>query len=308
MSKIKTFFKLLRTPIKLIPPLANKGILNWMPDKTLIKLMYKSRMGKPLNLDNPRSFSEKLQWLKLYDRKPWYSTLVDKYEVRSYIEETIGKEYLIPLYGVWDDPDEIDFDGLPDQFVLKCTHDSGSVIICQDKTKLDKNKAKKKLKRAQRFNYYYCSREWPYKNVKPRIIAEKYMVNNRSTTELSDYKWFCFDGVAKVMFVVTDRQTPGEETKMDYFDMEFRHLPFINGCPNTTHIIEKPANFELMRELAERISKGLPHARVDFYEADGRVYFGEITFFDGCGMTPFEPDEWDDILGSWIQLPEKTSQ
>ena len=308
MSKIKTFIKLLKMPIKLIPPLANKGMLNWMPDKIFLKLMYKSRMGKSLNLDNPRSFSEKLQWLKLYDRKPWYSRLVDKYEVRSYIEETIGKEYLIPLYGVWDDPDEIDFDGLPDQFVLKCTHDSGSVIICQDKTKLDKNKAKKKLKRAQRFNFYYCSREWPYKNVKPRIIAEKYMANNGSTTELSDYKWFCFDGIAKVMFVVTDRHTPGVGTKMNYFDMEFRHLPFTNGAPNATHIIEKPANFELMRELAERISKGLPHVRVDFYEADGRVYFGEITFFDGCGMTPFEPDEWDDILGSWIQLPEKTSQ
>lgn len=308
MSKIRTFVRLLKTPLQLIPPLANKGLLNWMTDETLLKLMYKSRMGKTLNLDNPKSFSEKLQWLKLYDRKPWYTKLVDKYEVRSYIEETIGKEYLIPLYGVWDDADEIDFDSLPDQFVLKCTHDSGSVIICQDKTKLDKNKAKKKLKRAQRFNYYYCSREWPYKNVKPRIIAEKYMLNIEGSTELSDYKWFCFDGVAKVMFVVTDRQTPGVGTKMDYFDMEFRHLPFTNGCPNATHIIEKPVNFELMRELAERISKGLPHVRVDFYEADGRVYFGEITFFDGCGMTPFEPDEWDDMFGSWIRLPGKTLQ
>ena len=305
MSKINTFFKLLKTPIKLIPPLASKGLLNWMTDKSLLKLMYKSRMGKSLDLDNPKSYNEKLQWLKLYDRNPMYTKLVDKYEVRSHIAETIGKEYLIPLYGVWENPDEIDFDSLPDQFVLKCTHDSGSVIICDDKSKLDKNRVKKKLKKALRFNFYYHGREWPYKNVKPRIIAEKYMLNAEGSAELTDYKWFCFDGIAKAMFIATDRQTPREETKFDFFDMEFRHLPFTNGHPNATRVIEKPASFALMRELAERVSQDIPHVRVDFYEADGQVYFGEMTFYHWNGMTPFQPEEWDNIFGSWIQLSEK---
>ena len=305
MSKINTLFKLLKTPIKLIPPLASKGLLNWMTDKSLLKLMYKSRMGKSLDLDNPKSYNEKLQWLKLYDRNPMYTKLVDKYEVRSHIAETIGKEYLIPLYGVWENPDEIDFDSLPDQFVLKCTHDSGSVIICDDKSKLDKNRVKKKLKKALRFNFYYHGREWPYKNVKPRIIAEKYMLNAEGSAELTDYKWFCFDGIAKAMFIATDRQTPREETKFDFFDMEFRHLPFTNGHPNATRVIEKPASFALMRELAERVSQDIPHVRVDFYEADGQVYFGEMTFYHWNGMTPFQPEEWDNIFGSWIQLSEK---
>lgn len=305
MSKINTFFKLLKTPIKLIPPLASKGLLNWMTDKSLLKLMYKSRMGKSLDLDNPKSYNEKLQWLKLYDRNSMYTKLVDKYEVRSHIAETIGKEYLIPLYGVWENPDEIDFDSLPDQFVLKCTHDSGSVIICDDKSKLDKNRVKKKLKKALRFNFYYHGREWPYKNVKPRIIAEKYMLNAEGSAELTDYKWFCFDGIAKAMFIATDRQTPREETKFDFFDMEFRHLPFTNGHPNATRVIEKPASFALMRELAERVSQDIPHVRVDFYEADGQVYFGEMTFYHWNGMTPFQPEEWDNIFGSWIQLSEK---
>ena len=305
MSKIKTFFKLLKMPIKLIPPLANNGFLNWMPDETLLKLMYKARMGKTLNLDNPKSFSEKLQWLKLYDRNPLYTKLVDKYEVRKYIAETIGEEYLIPLYGVWDHPDEIDFDSLPDQFVLKCTHDSGSVIICDDKSKFDKSTAIKKLKKAQKFNFFYHGREWPYKNVVPRIIAEKYMLNSDSSSELSDYKWYCFDGVAKAMLIVTDRQTPGEETKYDYFDMSFCHQPLLWGGPNATRTIEKPISFELMRELAEQISQGIPQVRVDFYEADGHIYFGEMTFYDGCGMSPFQPEKWDAIFGDWIQLPEK---
>ena len=310
MSKIKTFIKLLKMPIKLIPPLANKGMLNWMPDKIFLKLMYKSRMGKSLNLDNPRSFSEKLQWLKLYDRKPWYSRLVDKYEVRSYIEETIGKEYLIPLYGVWDDPDEIDFDGLPDQFVLKCTHDSGSVIICQDKTKLDKNKAKKKLKRAQRFNFYYCSREWPYKNVKPRIIAEEYLCDSKHK-DLVDYKFFCFSGVPTHCQAICGRNT---YKTMDFFDMDWHQQVFrrVSGqgkaYPLANEPIPQPTTFHTMKAAAEQLSKGIPFVRVDFYEVKGKMYFGEVTFYPASGFCAFEPDEWDDILGSWIQLPEKTSQ
>ena len=308
MSKIRTYVRLLTHPLQIIPPLAGKGLLNWMPDKCLLKLMYKARMGKKLNLKNPKAYSEKLQWLKLYDRNPLYTKLVDKYEVRRYIAETIGEEYLIPLYGVWDDPDEIDFDALPNRFVLKCTHDSGSVFICNDKSIFDWNKAKEKLKAALKFNFYYHGREWPYKNVKPRIIAEKHMLDDADSSDLSDYKWFCFDGVVKAMFIVSDRNNPEKETNAAYFDRDFCQLPFTNGFPSSTHIIEKPNSFDLMLELAERISQKIPHVRVDFYESNGRVYFGEMTFYDGCGMTPFEPEEWDNILGSWIRLPEKTLQ
>ena len=304
MSKTRTIFEFLKKPIKFIPVLAKQGLLSWMPDKRYLKLLYRCEMGVSLNLKNPTTFNEKLQWLKLYDRNPLYTKLVDKYEVREYIADAIGEEYVIPLYGVWDDSEDIDFDSLPNQFVLKCTHDSGSVIVCTDESKFDKNKAKKKLKKAQRFNFYYLGREWPYKNVKPRIIAEKYMLNAEGSKELTDYKWFCFDGVAKAMFIATDRQSFGEETKFDFFDMEFRHLPFTNGHPNATQEIKKPGSFELMRELAERISKDIPHVRVDFYEANGQIYFGEMTFYHWGGMKPFQPEEWDYIFGSWIQLPK----
>ena len=307
-SKIRGVCKLITNSGYRFAFLAGRGLKGDVPGEEFLKRVYRFNMNRELNLDDPVTYTEKLQWLKLYDHRPEYSVMVDKYAAKEFVAERIGAEHVIPLLGVWDSVEDIDFENLPQRFVLKTTHDSGGIVICKDKAKLNITAAKKKLNRFMKREYYRCNREWPYKNVKPRIIAEKYMLNHEGSAELSDYKWFCFDGVARVMFVVTDRQTPGVGTKMDYFDMEFRHLPFTNGCPNATREIEKPVNFERMREMAERISKGLPHVRVDFYEADGQVYFGEITFFDGCGMTPFEPEEWDTIFGSWIQLPEKTLQ
>ncbi len=283
--------------------LHDRGFLNILTDKAFLKYAFRARMGKKLNLKQPKTYNEKLQWMKLYDRDPRYSMMVDKAEVKKYVAELIGEEHIIPTLGVYDTFDEIDFDALPDQFVLKCTHDSGGLAICTDKAAFDKDAAREKIERSLKNNYYRHGREWAYKFVKPRIIAEQYMVDE-SGYELKDYKFFCFDGEAKLMFIASDRQVKGEETKFDFFDMDFRHLPFTNGHPNATHPIEKPATFSEMRRFAEVLSAGLAHARIDFYDIGGRVYFGEITFFHWSGMVPFDPPEWDERIGDMLTLPE----
>ena len=279
------------------------GMYRNMPDEEYLRLLFRFRMGYELDLDNPKTFSEKLQWLKLYNRKPEYTLMVDKYEVKSYVAERAGKQYIIPTLGVWDCFDDIDFNKLPNQFVLKCTHDSHGLVICKDKNQLDIKASKKRLTKALQRNYYYELREWPYKNVKPRILAEKYM-EDEETHELRDYKFFAFDGVVKAMFIASDRQTKGEETKFDFFDTEFNHLPFTNGHPNADVVPAKPKSFEEMKELAGRLSKGIPHVRIDFYEVNGQVYFGECTFFHWSGLQPFVPEKWDKIFGDWLKLPK----
>ena len=276
-----------------------------LPDEMFIRLNYLRRMKRLPDLKNPTTYNEKLQWLKLHDRQPLYTQLVDKYAVRRFVAERIGGEYLIPLVGgPWDSFDEIDFDALPEKFVLKCTHDSGGLLICRDKRALDREKARRRIAQSLQQNFYYHNREWPYKDVRPRIIAEAYM-EDASTSELRDYKFFCFGGEPKMLFVASDRQTAGEETKFDFFDMDYNHLDLRNGHPNAAVPPEKPAQFGLMRELAQKLSQGIPHVRVDLYEVNGRVYFGEMTFYHWSGMVPFEPPEWDERLGSWIRLPEK---
>lgn len=284
--------------------LAIIGFYRWMPDKMFLKLDYKKCMKKKLNLDNPQTYNEKLQWLKLYDRNPLYTTMVDKQEVKKYVAGIIGEQYIIPTIEVWDEFEEIDFDDLPDQFVLKCTHDSGGLAICKDKATFNKEKACAAIKKSQRQNYFWNRREWPYKNVKPRIIAEQYM-EDAETAELRDYKFFTFNGECKLLFVASERQSENAETKFDFFDMDYNHLDFRNGHPNAEKWPAKPKCFDEMRELAEKLSKDIPHVRVDFYEVNGKVYFGELTFFHWSGMVPFEPEEWDKTLGDWIVLPEK---
>lgn len=283
------------------------GFYKLLNDKKYLELLYYRKMNKKIDLENPKTYNEKLQWLKLYDRKPIYTTMVDKYEAKNYVAERIGEEHIIPTLGVWDKFEDIDFDSLPDRFVLKCTHDSGGLVICKDKSEFDYKKAKKKIKKSLKRNYYWSGREWPYKDVKPRIIAEQYM-EDAETAELRDYKFFCFNGEAKMIFIATDRQKKDEETKFDFFDMDYNHLPIVNGHPNSKKVPQKPKNFEQMRILAEALSDRIPHLRVDFYEVDGNVYFGEMTFFHFSGMVPFEPQEWDEIIGSWIDLPEKTQK
>ena len=272
-----------------------------MSDKTYLQCKWWVNNGKKLDLENPVTFNEKLQWLKLYNRNPMYTTMVDKYEAKKYVANIISDEHIIPTLGIYDSVEDIDFDSLPNQFVLKCTHDSGGIVICQDKTQLNRKEAIKKLRKGLKSNFYWTNREWPYKNVTPRIIAEKYMTNGDG--ELRDYKFFCFDGVPRVMFIASDRFNKEEETKFDFFDMEFNHLPFRNGLPNATKPIERPAEFDEMRMLASKLSKGIPQVRVDFYDVNGQIYFGEMTFFHWSGFVKFDPEEWDYKIGEMIELP-----
>lgn len=295
---LKDFIK---NPLLLFFTLGHREFLNWIGDETYLKIAYRIAMGKKLHLNPPVTFNEKLQWLKLYDRRPEYTTMVDKYEAKKWVAERIGKEYIIPTLGVWNHFDEIDFDKLPNQFVLKCTHDSGGLVICRDKSRLDKKAARKKLETCLKHNFFWGQREWPYKNVKPRIIAEKYM-EDTETKELRDYKFYAFRGIVRAMFIASNRQNG--ETKADYFDMNFKPLPFNWGYPNSKKLPSKPLSFDKMVKIAEQVTKNIPEARVDFYEVNGKAYFGEITFFDGSGMERFNPDTWDKKFGEWLKLPE----
>lgn len=300
-----SYTKYLRNGEGLFMLLSKLGMKRSTPDDVFLRHVYKAHFGKELDLDHPRTFNEKLQWLKLHDRNPLYTTLVDKYEVKDHVARIIGPEFIIPTLAVWNSVDEIDFRALPNQFVLKCTHDSSSVAICRDKRAFDERKARNMLARGLRKNFYWRGREWPYKDVKPRILAEQYM-EDAATRELRDYKFFAFDGVVRALFVASDRQNPNEETKFDFFDAEFRHLPFTNGHPNATSPIAPPKNFELMKTLAAKLSQGIPHVRVDFYEVNGKVYFGELTFSHWSGFIPFDPEEWDYTFGSWLTLPSRS--
>lgn len=275
--------------------------LFFIPDKLYLKMLYKVKIGKKLNLKNPQTFNEKLQWLKLYDRNSDYTKMVDKYEVRSYVEEKIGKEYLIPLLGVYDDFDAIDFDKLPNQFVIKCTHDSGGLIICKEKSKLNIESARKKIKKCLKRNYYYNGREWPYKNVKPKIIVEKYMEDSE-TGGLNDYKFFIFNGKFAYSFVCSERSS---SLKFTFFDKNGKFINFTqDNCPNDPSVL-KPKNYNKMIALAEKLSNNVPQIRVDFYEINGKIYFGELTFFDSSGFGKFEPEEWDLKIGKMLKLPKR---
>lgn len=272
----------------------------WVPDRAYVKLMYYSKMGCHLNLESPSTFNEKLQWLKLYDRRPEYTTMVDKYAVKKYVASIIGDEYIIPTLGVWDSPDEIDWNCLPNQFVLKTTHGGGNtgVIVCKDKTVFDRTRAIRKLKESLKQDIYRTLREWPYKNVQRRIIAEEFIQDNNG--DLPDYKFFCFDGKVKALFIGTERSSGN--VKFDYFDADFNHLNIIQSHPMSGKNIPKPENFEEMKEVASKLSNGIPHVRVDLYNVNGKVFFGELTFYHHGGIVPFHPDKWDEIFGSWITI------
>lgn len=273
-----------------------------LPDKLYLSLLYQVRTGQKINWKNPKSFNEKLNWLKLYDRRPEYVKMADKYEVREYIKEKLGEEYLIPIYGVWDKVEEIDFSKLPGQFVLKCTHDSASVIVCKDKQKFDEVAALQKLKHFLEINYFYPSREWPYKEIKPRIIAEQYMVDE-SCTELKDYKIYNFNGVPELIQVDFGRFTYHERnlysTDWEYIDEQIEYPK------NPAVQIVKPDNLEEMLECAKKLSMGIPSVRTDFYSINGKTYFGEITFYQEGGFGKFENESYARKLGDKIQLPIK---
>ena len=270
-----------------------------VPVKIFLKIKFKKKVGYKLNLNHPKSFNEKLQWLKLNDRKSIYTQMVDKYMVRKYIAESIGEKYLIPLLGVWNNFEEINFNKLPDQFVLKCTHDSGSIRICKDKSNFDINEAKNFFNKKLKENFYYFGKEWPYKNVHPRIIAEEF-IEDESSKDLKDYKFMCFNGNVKCCFVCSERFST--HLKVTFYDTEWNKLPFERHYPNSEEEIPKPKNLEKMIQLAEKLSINIPFVRVDFYEVNNMIYFGELTFFPGCGFEEFKPIEWDYKLGEWIDL------
>lgn len=269
----------------------------FLPDKLYLKWMYRGETGRKLKLENPKRYTEKLQWMKLYDHNPRYSTIVDKAAAKEWAARIIGEEHIIPTLGLWDDPDEIDFSRLPDKFVLKCTHDSKSVQICRDRRSFDIPLAKASLKKALQRAFHYEGRQWPYKNVPPRILAEAYM-ENEATGDLRDYKFFTFNGEPKVMYIATGRGTG--ETYGDFFDMDFQHLDLRIDHRTAPVCPEKPVLFEQMKEAAKLLAKGTPQVRVDFYEVNGQFYFGEMTFFHCSGFVNFQPDEWDAKFGSWM--------
>lgn len=296
---IKTLKTVFRHPSYFIIIL-NKMGLPILNDRAYIDISFKIKLGRKPDLDNPQTFNEKLQWLKLNDRDSSYTTMVDKYEVKGYVANILGEKYIIPTIGVYDRFEEIDFDSLPDQFVMKCTHDSGGLVIVRDKAKLNINKARRKINKSLKRNYYYPGREWPYKNVKPRIIIEKYMVDDKSK-ELKDYKYFCFNGKPEIILTCSERFSK-DGLRETWFDSEWNLLPITEGGHEIDESIKRPKKFKEMSRLAKKLSNGIAFVRIDFYEIDGKVYFGEITFFPASGFERFDPGEWDKKLGEMIDL------
>ena len=271
-------------------------------DKIYLSILFRYRLKRKLDFKNPKTYNEKLQWMKIYDKNPLYSKLADKYEVRKYIANKIGEEYLIPLIGVWNSFDEIDFDKMPNEFILKCTHDSGSVIICTDKNSFDKKKARKKFNHWMKRNYYINTREWPYKDIEPKIIAEK-LIGEKGEAPI-DYKFYCFNGVVDCVMLCFDRGSGN--TKFCYFNREWEKLPYIkdefDACKNK--VIYKPEPIDKMFELAEKLCKQFRSVRIDMYFEDNKIYFGEITFFSQSGFTIDLPDDIDKKWGDMINLKE----
>lgn len=307
MVDIKKLLNRLKdNPYYIFRALNRRGFLKWLPDKAHIRLMYRARIGKKLDLDDPKTYNEKLQWLKLYDRKPEYTKMVDKYAVREYVADKIGEEYLVPLLGKWDDPEDIDLDALPEQFVLKCNHDSGSVIICRSKSDFDFGKAKSKLKRCLQHGTYIYGREWPYKNVKPCIIAEQYLEDADQQDGLMDYKFFCFDGKPRFLYVskgLEDHST----ASISFLNLDWSFAPFQRSEYKGFEILpKKPVQYEKMLEIATALSSGTSFLRVDLYEIKGKAYFSELTFTPCCGMMCFVPMEWDEKIGELLVLPNNT--
>lgn len=301
MRPISVFLK---HPSEIVRRLLKK-YSDYLPDSLFLKFEFKERMGYPLNLKHPVTFSEKLQWLKLYDRRPIYTTMVDKYAVKKYVADIIGEEYIIPTLGVWDKPEDIDWDRLPNQFVLKCTHDSGGLVICRDKENLDKEAAIKKISGSLARDYYKPGREWPYKNVPKRIIAEQFMEAKPDVKDLPDYKWYCFNGEPKFCQVIQNRSM---EEKIDFFDTEWHHQDFIGLNPKATHAEDtpgRPLTLDTQIRIARELSKGNIFSRVDLYEIGEKAYFGEITLYPGSGFGQFKPEQYNEILGEMLKLPGK---
>lgn len=272
----------------------------WWPDALWLKFIYRLKFHRRLNLKNPKTFNEKLNWEKIYDRNPLYTRLANKYKVKQYVREQIGDQYVVPCYGIWDCYDDIDFSKLPNQFVLKCTHDSGGMIICKDKSLFNKEEAKQKLERTFSNNFYWWTREWVYKNIKPQILADMFLDDHNGNV-LRDYKFWCFNGVPIYMYCTIK----AEDIYENFYDMNFTPVLIDHGFRRAKPEFSKPECFELMKTLAGKLSQGIPFVRVDFFQVDGNVYFGEFTFYDWGGLRPFKDYNQDLELGKLIKLPKR---
>lgn len=299
--EMRKIISLLKDPRHLLLSLAEHGFFNWMPDKLYLKLVFRLRIGQKLRINCPQTFNEKIQWLKLYDRRREYTEMTDKCLAREYISSRIGEEYLVPILGIWDKAEDIDFSKLPEQFVLKCNHDSGSTVVCRDKKSFSEADAVNTLKKKLRRNAFWGGREWQYKNIGRKVLAEKYLEDDASG-ELTDYKLLCFNGRVKCSFVVTKRFYD-EGMHVTFYDRQWNRLPFERHYPADKTDIDKPENYEKMLEIAEELSKNHAFLRVDFYESDKKLYIGELTLHPGSGFEEFSPREWDDVLGGWLKLP-----
>lgn len=296
---LQTLFKLLRSPRKAFIVLGSKHLLNWIPDSLYLRIAYYCEMGSILHLKAPVNYTEKIQWVKLYDRRPEYNTYVDKYEVRDYIKQRIGADYLIPLIDVYDHPDNIDWSSLPNRFVLKCTHGSSMNIICTDKEQLDEAQTKLQLSHWMHVNLFWLGREWAYKDVKPRIICEAFISDNTQTPH--DYKVICFNGKPHLIEIHTDRF--GEHT-LDFYSLDWRHMDYVDGYPSCHHNIEKPPVLDEMLRLSEQLATGTCISRIDWYYVSGKLFFGEITLYEASGFPRAYKSDANLYLGNQIQLPQ----
>lgn len=290
--------KYLKNPRFALEIIICKTIGRWIPDKQYISLVYRLRFRRKLNWDNPQTFNEKLNWEKLFDRRKQYSILADKYAVKQYVAEHIGKEYVVDNYGVFNSWDDIDFKKLPDQFVMKCTHDSGGAFICRNKSEFDFVDVRKTIEKNLKGNFYISNREWPYLNISRRIIVDRYL-DDHTGKELRDYKFWCFNGKPIYMYCTIK----GNDVYENFYDMDFQPVMIDHGFPRHQPEFDCPSNFDLMKNLASTLSKDIPFVRIDFFDVDGHVYFGEFTFYDWGGMRPFGGN-WDESLGKLIELPK----
>jgi len=294
-------FKILQNPYIVLGKLI-KGRLKFIDDKTYLKIVYRASFNQKLDFNNVITYNQKLQYLKIYNHNNLYKKLVDKYEVRQYVKTLIGEEYLIPCYGVWETFEDIDFSILPNEFVIKCTHDSGSVIVCTDKKDFDFCDARRKINAWLKKDYFWTSREWPYKDLKRKIIIEKLLVN-KFNEPINDYKFFCFDGIPRLLYISSDRNLGNKKTKFDFFDLDFNRLELAQPHhPNSLYNFIEPKCFNKMKIIASKLSANLIHSRIDLYEVDGKIFFGEYTFFHAGGFVQFIPNEYDYILGNYINL------
>ena len=303
---LRVFRSLTANPRKIFIYMNSAHLLNRLPDEKFLRLLWKARFQTELNLDHPKTFNEKMQWLKLYDRDPLYTRMADKYAVKAYVSPLIGEEHVIPTLGVWFDPNEIDFSSLPDRFVLKCNHTSGEgLILCRNKALLNQKAAVATLRKALKDDYYLTYREWPYKDVPRKIIAEPYMEDLQAAAlgldTLPVYKILCFEGEPRIIQTIQNDKTAHES--IDYFDPDWKLLPFRQNYPNSAVPSARPQRLSEMLVIAEKLSAGFHFLRVDLYEINGEIFFSEFTFFSDAGFAPFEPEDWNRILGSWIRLP-----